>query len=529
MVRRMTATPPESAPRAHASRPGAGASSTSTRGTRGPLRLAFGVGLALGSAWIAFAQPSSDAASANATPVAPRAPVILPLHEEAQGLGGMAKGLELVPQAVAKWTIPAAEIDPRLAAPEGTALVQHLRDGTAVELTLDPALQRAAEDALARYQVGWGAVVAIRPSTGEILAIAEHAEGRPELKHLALQSEAPAASIFKIITAATLITDGGLTPESKQCTHGGESKLTLYHLKPNARLDTKCQTLAEALGASNNTAFARWADQLLKPAQLQAMARRFGFGARVPFMWQVGVSNVAIPTASRLGFIRSAAGFEGTTLSPMHAALIAAAIANGGSLMAPQLVKRATRPADGDREIYQFHPTKWLDVVSPEVARQVGTLMEATITSGTGRKFFEKKGVSRLGNVRIAGKSGTLSGKDDEAALKNYSWFVAYGAAADGEQADIAVAALIVEGEQWTVKGAIPVRDVLEAYFARGKGAAGAGAAARAGRAGRVQAPAVLPDVPPTNAPAAPSPASDDVPAPAPTPRQGVEVPAIIH
>ena len=499
---------------------------TSSGRPRKTLRLAFGAGLAAGLVWVIGVGSGADAASgalnaSNAKPV-PEAPRVLPLRSEGHAVGGVAKGLEVAPKAIAKWTIPAAEIDPRHALQEGAALVQHLEDGTAVELTIDPALQRAAEDTLARYKVGWGAVVAIRPSTGEILALAEHAEGRPDLKHLALQSAAPAASIFKIITAATLLAEGGLTPASKTCTHGGASKLTLYHLKPNARLDTKCETLAEALGSSNNTAFARWADQLLKPAQLDAMARRFGFGARMPFMWQVGVSSAVIPSASRLGYVRSAAGFERTTLSPLHAALIAGAIGNGGTVMAPQLVRRATRPAEGDREVFQFHPTKWLEAVSPEVAGAVGTLMEATITSGTGRKFFEKKGTPRLGNVRIAGKSGTLSGRDDEAALRNYSWFVAYGrdsgeVGGEGRAADIAVAALIVEGEQWTVKGAVPVRDVLEAFFARGKGDVQAAPSVR-----RAPAPRPLP---------APVPAVEPAPVPAPIPaaRPGAEIPAIIR
>ncbi len=506
-----------------------------TEHPRKTLRLAFGVGLAAGLVWVVGAGSgggvaSAASAAARAKPV-PEAPRVLPLRTEGQAVGGVAKGLELAPKAIANWTIPAAEIDPRHAQEEGAALVQHLEDGTAVELTIDPALQRAAEDSLARYRVGWGAVVAIRPSTGEILALAEHAEGRPDLKHLALQSAAPAASIFKIITAAALMADGGLTPESKTCTHGGASKLTLYHLKPNARRDTKCETLAEALGSSNNTAFARWADQLLKPAQLEAMARRFGFGARIPFMWQVGVSSAVIPSASRLGYVRSAAGFEGTTLSPLHAALIAGAIGNGGTVMAPQLVRRATRPAEGDREVFQFHPTKWLEAVSPEVAAAVGTLMEATITSGTGRKFFEKKGVPRLGNVRVAGKSGTLSGHDDEAALRNYSWFVAYGrdggeAAWEGGAADIAVAALIVEGEQWTVKGAVPVRDLLEAFFARGKG--GAPPARRAPVARQLPVPVPVPVPAPDPVPAA-DPTPEPSPAPIPPARPGAAIPAIIH
>ena len=114
---------------------------------------------------------------------------------------------------------------------------------------------------LSRYRVEWGAVVAIRPRTGEILAMAEYAHERPDLSRLALNANAPAASVFKIISAAALLEYAQLRPEDPICTHGGHQKLTLYNLEPNERLalwlraeeEMSVAELTRVLGLENAT------------------------------------------------------------------------------------------------------------------------------------------------------------------------------------------------------------------------------------------------------------------------------------
>jgi len=448
------------------------------------VRVRFGVvvGLVTGALWAALEErPERSAAQANALPP----PTVVALRDEEAARParnnaaptGAFDPMVLGKEPPSTWALPAAQIDPKRATlveppasangPNGSngrgRLGQVLDDGTRVTLTLDPRLQDVAQSTLERYKVGWGAVVALRPDTGEVLAFAEHAERRPDLSHLPLHAGAPAASIFKIITSAALLEKGGLEPDTSICTHGGHHQLTLYNLKPSERLDTKCETLAQALGSSNNVAFARWADQKLQPLELQAMANRFLFGKRIPFPWAVGVSEARIPTASRLGLARAAAGFEGTTLSPLHAALVAAAVANDGVMMAPYLVAKADK--DG-QTLFEASPHKLADVLSADTSKKLRGMLEETVTSGTGRKFFEKKGVARL-PVRAGGKSGSLSGTDD-GTTRYYSWFVAM---APIDKPEVVVAALVVNGAEWTIKGAVPARDVLLAWFDKsGKG-----------------------------------------------------------
>ena len=97
-------------------------------------------------------------------------------------------------------------------------------------------------------------------------------------------------------------------------------------------------------------------------------------------------------------------------------------------------------------------------ILSPQVAEQLGTLMVETVRSGTAKKWFRKRG--RLAHVEIASKTGHLADRQG-GVTRHYSWFVAY---APAERPEIAIASLVVNGEQWTTKGVVPARDVLEAW-----------------------------------------------------------------
>lgn len=364
------------------------------------------------------------------------------------------------PPQPAGYAIPAAQIDPELAQVVDGRLVQTLADGSEVRFTLDPAIQRAAVDVLERFQVDYGAVVAMRPATGELLAMAEHAQGRPDLRHLTLQAEGPAASIFKIVTAAALIERACLNADSEICTHGGHRRVDLENLHDNSRLDTRCETLKQAFGASSNVAFARWADRLLTPADLQASADAFLFNQRLPFLWGVGVSKSQIPTGSRIAFARSAAGFTASSLSPLHAAVITGAVGNDGVMMAPRIIDRVTR----DGEVLYASEAQGLGrALPPEVAAVLVEVMTSTVEGGTARKFFAGKARAQLGDMRIGAKTGHLTAQDTGMA-RHFSWFVAF---APADAPEIAVAGLVVNGAEWRTKGVVLARSVLEAWAER--------------------------------------------------------------
>jgi cell division protein FtsI/penicillin-binding protein 2 len=363
-----------------------------------------------------------------------------------------------------KWSIPARSVELTQAVEVEGALVQTLGDGTEIEFTVEPALQQKALDILRYYRVEYGTVVAMNPKTGDILAMAEHAEGRPDLRRLALQAEGPAASIFKIVTGAVLVEEAGLSAETEICTHGGRRGLTSKLLQPNARRDRTCQTMAQALGASNNVAFGRWADQKLSPKQLESWAERFLFNRRLPFVYGVAMSRARIPTGSQLGLAKTAAGFQGTNLSPLHAALIASSVANEGTMMVPRLIRSARQNGE---VVYERRHQELAKVMEASTARELRKMMlETTKVGGSAGRFFHRKRrgrvKARIPGLSVAGKTGSLSARG-AGVTRYYSWFVAFAPAEDPE---IALAALVVNGEVWTVKGAAVAAQLLEHWNA---------------------------------------------------------------
>lgn len=226
----------------------------------------------------------------------------------------------------------------------GNVFVAQLEGGASAELTLDPRLQDASEEVFRTFQIPYGAAVVISVPDGRVLAMAGRSSVSPELgpEELALNAWAPAASVFKVVSAAALISEGGLHGDTRVCYHGGVSAVMPDNLIDTPRLDTTCGTLAYGLGKSQNAILAKLATNHLTPDNLRRVARSFGFGEAIPFELPVQPSHVDIPTDDKLEFARTAAGFWHSTLSPLHGALLAAAVANRGEMPAPRLIERAT-------------------------------------------------------------------------------------------------------------------------------------------------------------------------------------------
>lgn len=342
--------------------------------------------------------------------------------------------------------------------------VAPLEGGGRAILTLDPRLQARLERTLRSWDVPWGAVVLVEPSTGRVLALAEHSRAEPDRRGLATAALAPAASIFKLVTAAALLEEGVLADETV-CYHGGKRRLAPGNLADDPRRDRRCATLTSAFGHSTNVVFAKLADRGLDPARLRAVAERFLFNAPIPFAQPVEVSSAEIPEES-FALANTAAGFGKVRLSALHGALLAAVVANDGLMVPPVLVdavEGATWPetAPGYR------------VVDAPVAAELGRMMRSTVTEGTARKVFRRVAKSLRG-VAVAGKTGSLA---DAAPYRDNSWFVGY---APADRPEIAVAAVVVNDRVWRVRAPSLAKEALEAYF--GARVAGGPAGVRAGR-----------------------------------------------
>lgn len=331
------------------------------------------------------------------------------------------------------------------------------RRGADVVLTIDPELQRVATEQLRGRA---GAVAAIDPETGDVLALAASPTFDPNVlsSHDGKQVRAawqqlnddPAkpllsnandelfapGSTFKVVTAAAAL-ENGMTPET---TFPNPPSLDLPQTTND--LDnfggSHCAggageiTLATALQVSCNVTFGQVGLELGAEALVE-QAHRFGFSEEVPF--DIPFAEGQIPDAEAFeldlpGVALSAIGQKDVRTNPLHLALVAAAIGNGGEMMRPRLV-REVRDPDG-RVIRRFGPEPYGRPLSGPNAQALATMMEAVVSSGTAT-------AAQIPGVAVAGKTGTaqVEGGDPHA------WFLSF---APVEAPEIAVAVVILNG-----------------------------------------------------------------------------------
>jgi cell division protein FtsI/penicillin-binding protein 2 len=342
----------------------------------------------------------------------------------------------------------------------GHRYVADLADGGRAELTLDPRLQQSTENLLRAFQIPFGGAVVVSIPDGRVLALVGQSAADPRLgpSELALRAWAPAASVFKVISATALV-ENGIMGSTRTCYHGGVSSILADNLVDLPAIDRRCDTLAFGLGKSQNAIIAKLATRHLTAGDLARVGRSFGFDEAIPFELPVEPSHLDVPSDDHLEFARAAAGFWHSTLSPMHGALLAAAIANRGQMPAPMLIDRAV-----DRDGRPIAPAvaNPRHVVDAAAAREVGRMMELTTRIGTAKGTFRDKRGRRLLPFEVAGKTGTLSAETDHGYV-GYSWFVGY---APAERPTIAFAVVLGNNPNWRIKATYVGRHIVSEYLA---------------------------------------------------------------
>jgi len=304
----------------------------------------------------------------------------------------------------------------RLAGPGGERL-----------LTLEPTLQETLTELLASYQTPYAAVVVLEPSTGRVLAMAEHSAADPAMRGLATKALFPAASVFKLVTATALL-DAGLSPDDVGCAHGGKRHIQARLLEDSSA-DQTCLSLAEAMGRSANAVFAKLTHRHLSAEQLLAAADAMHFNRAFDFPVPTDISLARVPDDA-LGLATTGAGFGDVYLSPLHGAMLASVAATRGLWRAPVLFEDQVDAVPTER------------VLSEEQATALVRMMEETVTHGTAHRFF------RGAALRTAvGKTGSLA---DKAPLpyRDYTWFVGF---APRDNPRVAVAAVVVNDMRWRI------------------------------------------------------------------------------
>ncbi len=287
--------------------------------------------------------------------------------------------------------------------------------------TLDPDMQKRAEDLLTKRWLKSAGVVAVDAATGRVLALAGVKNGRLA-PMVTLKAEAPAASLFKVVTAAAAVEEIGLKPGSKLNYIGGAHTLYKSQLKKKLRYRPHRVTLKSSFARSNNSVFARLGLHHLGKDVLTSYAKALGFGRRLQFELPVGMSRLVEPT-TEFETAEVACGFHRfNTISPLHAALMVGVFVNQGYFMEPFIVDRVLGPKGNVQ--YQGAPSGSGRLVSKKTCGYMQEMFKATVAWGTARKAFYRVSRDRvLKNLALGGKTGTLRGADRKSL---YEWFAGY-------------------------------------------------------------------------------------------------------
>lgn len=289
---------------------------------------------------------------------------------------------------------------------------------------------------LKRSGASFGAFVAIEPSSGNLLVASEYSGNPKFIKSPIREARFPAASIFKIVTAAALLEQEKLSPETITCYHGGRSALHEAHLRSSPKLDRACQTLRSAFAHSTNAVFGKLAVKHLSPKVLLGFAERLGFNRKIVVGEFTTRSKVAKPS-DFLDLARMAAGFTNSWLSPLHGAVLAAIIANGGHWPAQVAVD----------------DSRGSQVLQPSTAEALKSMMVLTVRGGTAKKYL----AALPGQAAV--KTGTLTSRDGSGLFN--TWVVGFYPANEPE---IAFAAVVSSFGPGHIKAGHLARFALKTY-----------------------------------------------------------------
>ncbi|HVV90546.1 MAG TPA: penicillin-binding protein 2, partial [Solirubrobacterales bacterium] len=356
------------------------------------------------------------------------------------------------------------------------------QEGEQVVTSLDVHAQEVATQEL--EGAGYGAVVAIEPSTGAVKVLASNpsfnpnaipeklerwntAEIKAPLLNRATQGQFPPGSTFKVVTAAAGLESGVITPETTIDAPGSIVDEG-HELANDYNQDWGSISLDTALTNSVNTWFAQLG-QKVGQDRLFLMMEKFGFNATPPIDLpesEVEPSGVLdLETGKMLtrhdpvDLGRVAIGQERLLVTPLQDAMVAAAVANHGKLMKPQIWRRVVN-VDGS-VTKTMKPSVYSEPISAKTAEELTTAMEGVVDEGTGTN-------AAISGVPVAGKTGTAEVPGNKAcgggSEENQAWFIGF---APADHPKIAIAASVECTTQFGNDVAAPIfRDVAEAILA---------------------------------------------------------------
>ncbi|WP_030805924.1 peptidoglycan D,D-transpeptidase FtsI family protein [Streptomyces sp. NRRL F-2799] len=330
------------------------------------------------------------------------------------------------------------------------------KQGGNIVTTLNSAAQKAAYSGL-KNQGGKGAVVALEPSTGKILALASYPSYDPSsfagsrdsdaaawsklqkksdasdpMLNRALRETYPPGSTFKVVTAAAALESGKYASADQKT----DSPLpwvmpgTQTELKNEGNIPCKDATMRVALQYSCNTVFGKIGADLGNEKMLDE-AKKFGFDSEqfTPIRANASVFSKNMNDSQTA---LSSIGQFNTAATPLQMAMVASAVANDGKLMKPYMVD-SLQSSNLD-PVEKSEPQEMSQPLSPGNAQILQSMMETVVKDGTGKR-------AQIDGVTVGGKTGTAQ-HGVENSENPYAWFLSYAKLPD-HSSPVAVAVVI--------------------------------------------------------------------------------------
>ncbi|MBT8331278.1 MAG: hypothetical protein KJP06_03015, partial [Deltaproteobacteria bacterium] len=337
----------------------------------------------------------------------------------------------------------------------------HNKDGVGyiIKTTINLKLQNYIFRLLKRSRTRQSAVVVLNPYDGRVFAMVDHdADGNGD--NLILKADYPAASLFKIVSAAAALEKASFTPDKNLLYKGSKHTLYRYQLKPPKGRYIQKTTFRKAFATSNNAVFGKLGIYNLGQDVLTEYANKFLFNKPITFDFPLAVSTIEVP-ADDFGLAEISSGFNKKTLiSPLHATLLAAVAANRGVMPAPWLVD--TIEDNTGKIFYQASKEILNSAISNKTAAQLKALMQDAVRYGTGRGAFGKLRRKKMfKKFELGAKTGTIN---DELDRYKYDWLTAYALDPDGTKG-ICVGVLGVHGKILGVRSTELARSIVNYYF----------------------------------------------------------------
>jgi len=303
------------------------------------------------------------------------------------------------------------------------------------------------------------AMVVMEADTGKIIAMAGFDLDNPDANPC-LESDYPAASIFKIVTAAAAVETLDYKPHTQLSFNGNKYTLYKRQLTDVKTKYTNETSFSKAFAESINPVFGKIGKNYLGKEKLDHYTEAFGFNQVVPTELPF-LSGAFKTNDNKYHLAELGCGFNtDTTISPIFGAMLISSIVNSGKIVLPSIVEHVTG-SDGTI-LYKSKTTPHTSAILPETAKTMMDLLETTIIKGTAKKIFKGASTDKvLSKVLIGGKTGSLYNKGN--TIK-YDWFAGFGKEKDTNR-KISMAIVVGHRKYIGTRASAYARMILTQYF----------------------------------------------------------------